>query len=203
MGARRRFDPNPGGTRLAQRLFLARSYGRPAAVLGGGLSLPDDIAKLPEGTVLIDCNGRGSTVVDCDYVMYCDMKMANKVKGLPGLKVSPGVRGTYKGTGIMIPREMTWSSGFTGHTAAWFALYLGCKPVLLCGMDLYTGDREYHFDENPRPPGDMDTLRRGGKVRLMQQWAAAKNHLERWQDIRAVSGPLVELFGQYEGGDPC
>lgn len=164
--------------------------GRPAAILGGGPSLPDDVARLPRDAVMISVNQHGVLLAPCDYIIYLDERVGNLLPpGAAGVRVSPhGDVADYSTQGL-------WDNGFTASAAAALALLLGCRPVILCGMDLYQGATYWHDRAAPSPGRQM------GLVNQLQAWRVALDRLPGSEWLRAMSGPLVSVFGQYEKGE--
>lgn len=173
--------------------------GRPAAILGGGPSLPDDIKRLPAGCIMISVNGHSLRLGKADYIVFNDNPYRNRtlsktllqanLKEFDGPRVSP-----HEGLGDYHFDVWYWDGGFTSTTATWLALFMGADPVLLCGMDCYQGEEKYFFDDwretkNYHPCFDY----------------AVENHLAAWapafmfmgdaDKIKAVSGPLERVFG--------
>ena len=169
--------------------------GLPGAVLGGGPSLPGDLERLPPHTVLFGVNHHAAQVVDCDYLVFNDAVTADRVASLPGLKVSPLAHLSD------IDLAGAWTGGListSSVTAAWFALHLGCAPVILCGMDCRQGDRNYFY----QPPGAGFPGMSPGHLDLEKQLATWRTCLERCPHphrLRAASGPLAGVFGEWDG----
>jgi len=57
--------------------FKNKYAGRPAAVLGGGPSLPDDMKKLPKGCLLIAVNYHAFYLCKPDFMVYNDFPESN------------------------------------------------------------------------------------------------------------------------------
>ena len=175
--------------------------GRPAAILGGGPSLGRDflqVAAMDEADgyppVWIAVNNHALSLVDADVMVFWDdpsrsQVMREAVGGFKGVKVSP----LAAWSDVDLSGEEWWRGRFSSHLATWLGCWMGCEPVLLCGMDCY---------QNPRPV-EAD-------VRDYAYRMPLEEHLESWREalvkcpnagrIKAVSGPLVEVFGRW-GGD--
>ncbi len=169
--------------------------GRPAAVLGGGPSLPGDMARLPANCVLIAVNYHAGLIdVIPDFLVYNDAPdsdhfMAYAVMSTHAVRVSPDPSSDIKFD------VDVWTGFYSSNTAAWFALWLGCDPVILCGMDCYQGEIKHcHPDDHDSPCWHYplyDHIRpwiEDGRRRLP--------HVER---LRVMSGPLANVFPLYEG----
>jgi hypothetical protein len=171
--------------------YLNKFAGRPAAVLGGGPSLPGDIAKLPKDCVLIAVNYHAQMLCDPEFMVYndhpeSDPVLDKAVKEFKRTKVSP------EPTSDIEFDVAVWTGFYSSNTAAWFALWMGCDPVILCGMDCYQGDKKYFHEYEDKAvyhyPLDHH----------IAPWVEdAKNMLPNWQRVKAMSGPLVSVFGQY------
>lgn len=167
---------------------------RAAAILGGGPSLPDDMAKLPKDCVLIGVNHHSLRLCKPDFIVYMDdlqkiPALQNGLNGYDGTVVSP-----FATSHVTLPKGQFWDGGFSSTLATWFALWSGYEPVILCGMDCYQGEQKYFYEREGFHHPVFD--------------APLENHLRAWrfalkrcpnpQHIRAMSGPLVEIFGKYE-----
>lgn len=171
-----------------------RYKGRAAAVLGGGPSLPGDMARLPAGCLRIAVNYHALFLGPVDFMVYNDTPdtdplleaavMAGEVVRVSAMPI----------TDVYFDVEV-WTGFYSSNTAAWFALWLGCDPVILCGMDCYQGGQTYFHPTDRDVPAFHypldDHLRpwiEDGRRRLP--------HAER---VRVMSGPLARVFPLYEG----
>ena len=167
---------------------------RAAAILGGGPSLPDDMAKLPKDCVLIGVNHHSLRLCKPDFIVYMDdprkvPALQQVLSEYEGTVVSP-----FATSHVTLPKGQFWDGGFSSTLATWFALWSGYEPVILCGMDCYQGEQKYFYEREGFHHPVFD--------------APLENHLRAWrfalkrcpnpQHIRAMSGPLVEIFGKYE-----
>jgi hypothetical protein len=167
--------------------------GRPGGVLGGGPSLPGDLERLPEGCILISVNQHALRLVTADYLVFLDdprrsLEVQDVLREFQGVQVSRRRGWGNVQLGGECPR---WLGQYSGHVAAWLADWLGCDPVLLCGMDLYQGKDEYFYR-----PGQH--RRRPGLEEALKGWKKLKDVTPHPERMRAVSGPLVEVFGRWK-----
>lgn len=171
---------------------------RAAAVLGGGPSLIEDMRRVPSGSVLIAVNYHGLYHCpevfgrDPDYMVFNDAPSTNPlmeraVNEHRVTHVSP------EPTSDVLFDVEVWTGHYSSNTAAWFALWMGCNPVILCGMDCYQGavkhcpPSTYHSPMFDMP---LDFYTR--------PWTEEGLHrLPNVERVKAVSGPLVEIFGAY------
>ena len=168
--------------------------GRPAAVLGGGPSLPDDFARLPKNCLLIAVNYHAEAIgITPEYMVYNDRPEDDPVlweaaKNFGGIRVSPDPT-----SDVDFDMEV-WTGSYSSNTATWFALWLGCDPVILCGMDCYQGDRVYPHEYRHDCPVFHYPLE--DHLRPWQEEGVHKlPHVER---VRVMSGPLGRVFSYYE-----
>lgn len=168
--------------------------GRPALVMGGGLSLPEQVSRAPEGCIKISANQHGALLMPCDYVVSCDDLSHKELKRPDGSKFR------IRDLGIPILSSRRSIADFvimkhpvtsTGPTAAWCAWVLGCAPILATGMDCYVGGTYYH---------DHKAQSSGTHVKLA-------DHLKKWEALRAkipgamirsMGGPLAAIFPAYD-----
>jgi hypothetical protein len=168
---------------------------RPAAILGGALSLPEDVQNLPADSLLIAVNDHAFFIgVNPHMMVFFDPPECR-----PDFK---HLVDTWR-DGLRVT-DMLWCTDVdvrgverpevrSGQFAAWLAIYLGCNPILLCGMDLYTSEQKYCH------PMDEYLV-----SNIFEE--PVENHIRDWrkllkypghQRIRAMSGPLVEIFGKF------
>lgn len=166
-----------------------------AAVLGGGPSLPSDLKRLPTDCVLISVNDHALHHCKPDFLAHMD----NKFEKCPDLKAAlDHFKGTvispFANSQVTLPKGQWWDGGFTSTMATWFALWSGFDPVILCGMDCYQGEVKYcHPKEYVYHPVFDAPLENH-----LRAWRLAFKHCPHPERIRAMSGPLVDVFGAYE-----
>jgi hypothetical protein len=167
--------------------------GQPAAVLGGGPSLPADMRHLPPGCVLIAVNHHAFHVCRPDFMVYNDEptsspELQDAVRAARAVRVSP------EPTSDVIFDVEVWTGFYSSNTAAWFALWMGCDPVILCGMDCYQGDQKYFHPYSLDVPSFHYPLEHH-----LRPWIEeGRNLLPHVERVRAMSGPLVSVFKRYE-----
>lgn len=168
-----------------------RYAGQPAAVLGGGPSLVEDLKRLPPGCVLIAVNHHALLFCKAEFMVYNDQPtgdLAAAVRAGQAIRVSPEPTSDIQ---FDVP---VWTGFYSSNTATWFALWLGCDPVLLCGMDCYQGEVKYCHPYQHDEPNFHYGLEHHLRPWIEEGWAMLP-HVER---VRAMSGPLVSVFGEYE-----
>ena len=170
-----------------------KNIGIPAAVLGGGPSLPEDIRKLPRECLMISVNNHAFWHCMPHVMVYQDHlhhapAVADAIEdfGLP--VVCP-----WKNSDYPLPKGW-WDGNQSSCLATWWACHIGASEVILCGMDCYQGEVKYC---HPRPDFDHPIFRVPLEKHL-DLWRGAFEHCERPERIKAMSGPLVEVFGQYD-----
>lgn len=171
-----------------------RFRGNAAAVLGGGPSLVEDMKHLPAGCLMIAVNYHGLYHCDhIDFMVYNDAPevnplQENAVRAHRTVHVSPD-----PSSDVEFDVDV-WMGHFSSNTATWFALWLGCDPVILCGMDCYQGEVKHC------PPSSYDSpVFHYPLDHYTRPWAEEGVHkLKPLSRVKAVSGPLVSVFGKYE-----
>lgn len=167
--------------------------GMPIAVLGGGPSLWVDLDDLPGHARLVGVNYHAARIVHLDYITFLDDPEKSK-RLLPHME---------RHTGRRVSPLSHWSDwelvnvpdfGLTSTFAAWVACLMGGDPILLCGMDCYTtGARYCHGGTMAPHPCQSYPV----EIHI-DTWRRAATHFARPEAIRAVSGPLVNVFGKYD-----
>lgn len=166
-----------------------------AAVLGGGPSLPGDLRKLPADCVLIAVNDHALHHCKPHYLVHMDNdfdklpELKRAVETFDGTIVSP-----FSNSHVTLPKGQWWDGGFTSTLATWFALWSGWDPVILCGMDCYQGEVKYC---HPRP-GFHHPVYDYPLENHLRAWRPAFKRCPHPERIKVMSGPLVQVFGQYE-----
>lgn len=163
--------------------------GRAAAVLGGGPSLPGDLARLPAGCVLIAVNYHAFRLVQADFMVYNDTpegdpRLLESVLSTKAVRVSPDPSSDVV---FDIP---VWTGFYSSNTAAWFALWMGCDPVILCGMDCYQGERVYFHESDWDCPSFHYPL----EDHLRPWLEDGRNRLPHVERVRVMSGPLTRIY---------
>ena len=173
--------------------YKDRYAGRPAAILGGGPSLPRDLQKLPKDCILIAVNYHALYHCEPHFMVYNDQPesdpiLLDAVRSTKAIRVSPDPTSDVKFD------AQVWTGFYSSNTAAWFGLWMGCDPVILCGMDLYQGDVIYCHPYSHDVPVFHYPLEHH-----LRPWVEdARNSCPHPERLAAMSGPLVSVFGQYE-----
>ena len=166
----------------------------PVAVLGGGPSLPGDLKKLHKETILIGVNYHFHRLTNADYMVFMDKgfltRNADFIKNIDAIKISQ-----YAHQSDYLLDVDFWDGGFSSTLATWLAGYISSGPVLLCGMDCYQGKEKYFYDI--QKPLTHRTYTSSLESNL-KAWSHALEKTENPERIKAVSGPLVQLFGKYD-----
>jgi len=175
-------------------ILYNRHEGRPIAVLGGGPSLIEDTKVIPKDSILIGVNHHATLHFSCDYAAFVDDP--STVFGL--LMVSYKYKGrrlsTVSGHSDFELPENYYRGGYTSKFATWAACYMGGDPVLLCGMDCDRSKGRYFYDNRP-----LDLGKKRNKAEYWtRNWGFIHTKSCRPHVVRAVSGPLTEVFGRYE-----
>jgi hypothetical protein len=164
--------------------------GRPGVVMGGGPSLGKDLAKVPKEALRIAVNHHGLKDGNADYTVFLDDVASLRIS-LEELHARGGILvSRHPDSDVDLGGPDWWQARFSGQLACWFACWIGCDPVLLCGMNLY---------RNPPPTVE--------EAKNLAYQAPLEEHLKDWkfafkkcphpERIRAVSGPLVGVFGSF------
>ena len=168
--------------------------GKPAAILGGGPSLPDDIKLLPKNCLLIAVNYHALYYCKPTYMVYNDTPDTNPLQQKAvdehtTIHVSPDPTSDVK---FDVPD--VWTGFFSSNTAAWFALFMGCNPVILCGMDCYQGEKKHC------PPSTYDSpMFHMESEFYTRPWVEDCRHsVPHPERLRVMSGPLIPVFGAYK-----
>lgn len=166
--------------------------GVPAAVLGGGPSLPEDMQKLPKDCLMIAVNYHALYYCKPDFMVYNDVPSTNPLMEKAVAEHRVTLVSPEPTSDVEFDVDV-WTGFFSSNTAAWFALWLGCDPVILCGMDCYQGPvkhcppSDYHSEMFDMP---LDFYTR--------PWTEEGLHrLPGVEKVKVMSGPLMDVFGAF------
>lgn len=170
--------------------------GSPAAVLGGGPSLHGDVERLPSNCLLLAVNHHAAWIgIETPYLVFMDDPahqplLFQCLKDYSETKVSQLL--AY--SDVDMRGVDYWNGPGSGIVACWLACYFGCDPVLLCGMDLYQGETKYCHRGEPEKPIYAISL-----DEHLRRWKAGFRRCRGIEHVRAMSGPLVDVFGSWPG----
>ncbi len=180
-------------TKILLSSLLNKYSGRPAAVLGGGPSLPSDMERLPKDAILIAVNYHALYYCTPDFMVYNDTPETNPLQ-IKAVQEHKAIHVSPEPTSdVIFDIPDVWTGFFSSNTAAWFALFLGCNPVILCGMDCYQGQVKHcppstYDNEMFHMPLDFYT----------RPWIEdCRNSVLHPERLRVMSGPLINIFGAY------
>jgi hypothetical protein len=182
-----------GDVKETMSQYRDRFAGMPAAVLGGGPSLPADIARLPENCLMIAVNYHAFHVCKPGFMVYNDQPcedplLLEAVRTTTAIKVSP------EPSSDIIFDMPVWTGFYSSNTATWFALWMGCDPVILCGIDCYQGDKVYCHPSDRDVPVFHYPLEHHLRP-WIEEGRVLLPHVNR---LKAMSGPLINVFGAYQ-----
>lgn len=173
--------------RPLSELALAHA-GRPAVVIGGGMSLPKQIALTPADAVRVAANQHAGVMgYQFDYVVAVDNDIEKIVRPFGRPIITPRRWGDYQIFGN------TFHS--SGVTAAYVAWVMGCAPVILVAMDCFVGGTYCH-DPKARSSGTA---------------VSVDKHLTKWARLlkacpgaafRSAGGPTATLWPLYDPSEP-
>jgi len=190
--------PYPKGFRPSAETLKKKHLGLPALILGGGPTLPIDVNKSPPESLKIAVNHHAYFCgIDADYMVFCDRRwiqpdLNEAVQQFQGVKIS-----IYQGQSHYALPDDAWYNGTSATLAVWLACYMGCDPVLLCGFNCYQGSRVYCHDD-AKKPSDIKHLVNAPLQNHLDVWGPAISRCPNSQAIRAVSGPLITIFGSWQ-----
>ena len=169
---------------------------QPAAILGGGPSLPQDLKRIPAGALLFSVNNHALQLTRADYLVFRDSPekfpaLLQAVREFEGTRVSQ----LKRWTDIDLEGVQWWDAPFSSSLATWMACWMGCNPILLAGMDLYQGKEKYFYDRIGFHLTASQVAPAGPQLRA---WEKGKIYCPHAENIHALSGPLVEVFGGWD-----
>lgn len=171
--------------------------GRPAVVCGGAPSLPSDLQRVYDSPTwswakFISANHHAfkATLEPrpwVDYIACCDNGPNDENRKLLRTFGRPIVS-PRRWADFRVLAPTISNSAAVGVYVAWA---MGCAPIIVCGVELYTGGT-YFDDPEAESSGHTITLQQH-----LQRWSKLKHELST-AAIRVVSGPLLELFPAFD-----
>lgn len=194
-----------GGIEAARLRFSGRET---AVVMGGGPSLPHDMERVlacrdfphlfsAKQHAWLWCR---ENTHDPQAIVFLEHPLGPWQEGLRvslAVAMADGVLpvSPFPGWSAFLLDQPWWNGGFSSSLALWFACALGYEEILLAGMDCYQGERPYWYER----PGWDHPCRRDPLARHLAAWEPALKHCRGTERVRAVSGPLCEIFGKWDG----
>lgn len=164
--------------------------GQTCAVLGGGVTLPEDLRVIPQVDVLMGVN-QHSLILPLDYVVFVDRHMANYVEQYRDIfKIS--TLNKWSNRSDFIHCGECPPIGFSGAVAIWCADQMGFEKILICGMDQYQNrdGREYWWQGPQSEPFEAKHKSARDDLSRWKEFLLGLQHPER---IFFVSGRLKEV----------
>ena len=156
--------------------------------------MPEALKRLPKRCLLIAVNYHALYYCKPKYMVYNDTPETNPLQ-LKAVREHQTIHVSPEPTSdIAFDVPNIWTGFYSSHTATWFALWMGCDPVILCGMDCYQGEKKHC----PPSTYESDLFHMPLDFHLRPWVEDCKNSVPHPERIRAMSGPLINLFGAYE-----
>ena len=161
-------------------------------IYGGGPSLPNDFQKLKKmvnfehkRTLTIGVNYH-AVLLDPDLIVSMDMNCQDRIEQY---RQCFGYLVSNKGfADIRIDDSPILDD--SGAAAVWYACQTHAKRIYLCGFDCWQGKYGHWHSHGSWPPKAQNPKLKW----VMDRWRKYKSHLKDGHRIRAVSGPLKDLF---------
>lgn len=181
--------------RSFEESLVGAHAGRAAVICGGAPSLPSDLAACPVDAVYLSANQHGCLIRQCDYIVSMD-----KIHNETWMDKRTGRQYMLRDFNTPIIAPYDWADYKllkrpplveSGIVASWLAHKMGCSPVIITGVSLYQGATYFH---------DMEAKSHGQTLTLAEHYKHWDALLEQAPNgvFRAVSGPLLNLFPQYD-----
>lgn len=187
--------------------LLHAHRGRAAVIVGGGDSIKTSLPKCPADAIYIGVNDHGLRYLKdhpelgrrIELVVACD-KIEERARADIGL---PGMKRDRQPWGLPVVSRHCWGDyrllkmpgTCSGMAAAWVARFMGCAPVILTGMDLYSGGRAYHDAPKAKSSGFHVT----DLEHLSRWWQFAQQYPYQYLTLDCHPG-LGERLGRWKPG---
>lgn len=193
------------------RPLIHAHLGRPAVIMGGGLSIAHTIGQAPADAIYISVNDHGCRYFAnveqrgrrCDYIVAGDnIERRVRFDVRPVTPNGPPASGRHWGVPLIARRMfgdyrlLFLPAANSGATAAWCARAMGCAPIILTGIDMYQ-DGTY-FDD----PKAHSTAYNQSTEDRRARWL--KMHARFPGMYRMLGGDreLQRVFGEYHPDEP-
>ena len=159
-------------------------------ILGGGTSLIRDLKQTPINiNVCKIAVNHHANILFPEYAVVEDRHTMELMKD----NQDSIILGRHDLVNIDISKEVPyWRNG--GMSALYIADYLGFDKILLCGFDCWKVAQRWHWHDEifKLNPWNYDI-----HPEVMEAWQEVKEHLKNPERVRAMSGPLTEVFTQW------
>ncbi len=167
--------------------------GGTVAVLGGGLSLRDDMKNLPKNCDMIGVNQHAASFARLAYAVCLDDGIAEEIRKLSDCKIVS--QQNEEAVDYLIAEDdkaVLCASFQSTIPAVVLAVKMGYSRVIICGVDLYESGK--YFDGTNVMAGQAD------KKLQLEFWAGAKQTLGK--DAKKVKvmadSPLSAVFESHK-----
>lgn len=178
--------------------YYGRHKDKPAVIFGGGMKAPDEYRRAPQSAINFSINQHGCLITRCDYIVSIDPILSKPLCAGPDKMVmlrdfALPIFSPHICADVLLPRRNIEHN--SAIVAAHCAYLMGCAPIVLIGMDCYSGGGVYWHTPKAKSSGTVQ---------------AFEHHVNRWKsfkkkcpdaDVRSIAGPLVDVFPLYiQGG---
>lgn len=141
-----------------------------------------DLKRVPLDAVLIGVN-QHTMLLNLDYLVFQDRDI------YPVVRESDAPLCTHHRDLAHIYTGVIPDYSLSGGTAVWMADFFDAAEIIICGCDNYTEGRRYwHSKPGERLPADGYSG--------IDVWHRVRDQLAHPDRVRAVSGPLTEVFAK-------
>lgn len=181
--------------------LAGRHEGQAAVVVGGGPTAMQYRDQWPDDALIIGIKEHALIAGwEQDYLVAVDNAYHNELKPLleslernpKSLERKPKLISQYGWADYQLGTYYAASN--SGIVGAWCAHVMGCYPVILTGMDLFSGSQDYFHDQAKSSNGRKHPT----KYWLMKWRELTMQDTAKGIALRVLGdGPLCELFPQY------
>lgn len=170
--------------------FKNKHVGESCAILGGGVSLPNDLRSMGEVDRLIGVN-QHAAILDLDYLVFLDTHVFPLVKDIKNVLLITKKKKHQAPN--LIHAGIAPPIGYSGLMAIWIADYMGFDKIAVCGMDQYDTrkePREYWW-EGPQCQQMQRHKLCNADLYFLKKYI--DENLQHPQRVHFVSGRLKEI----------
>ena len=164
------------------RELVHTHVGRPAVVMGGAPSLPDEIEQCPKDALYLSANEHGVKLIAerfpdrrCSYIVALD-KILDRLDrwGVP--IVSRHAWADY----VILRFRLPDGGQNSGMAAAWLARLMGCAPIIVIGVGCYSNGQAYWHAPKAQTNGFV---------------TPPKEHIARWMMFKRMYPAMYRTIG--------
>jgi len=159
--------------------------GRTAVILASGSTAPEDFRRTPRRGVLFGINTGALIIPNLDFIYYLDGRIEDIVRTHPAKKIGKNKKFEDHIYAGIIPQM-----GNSGKECIFAADFMGFDSIYVCGMDGFSGKREYWHSSTKENFRHVDN----NYVQHLESFRNMKTFLKRPENIKFFNEDLRKIY---------